>query len=628
MNVKNFRSIRDGTLNFDNLTALVGPNGSGKSSFLRALEMFHMGKLQITEYDYYNKDTTKEIAITITFNQLSEEAKTRFSSYVHDEELIVEKIIRETEDKTKFTYYGFRLQNPGFKDIRECNKASDERLEYVKIKETYGLPDCNTRALIKEALEDWENNNPKECKLSRAEEQFFGFRGVGQGYLDKFIKFVHIPAVRDASLDANEGKNSTLTELIKTTVREKLKQKTEIREFENETKRKYEEIFGQNNSNEISDMSESLTKILRDYVPDAQINLSWNPEFEFELPSAIANLIEDEYRVSVENAGHGLQRAFIITMLQYLSTIKEENIAEQSSDLPTVVLTIDEPELYQHPNRQRHLSKICLKLSEETTSTNTSKMQIVYCTHSPHFVRLDRIQQIRLLKKDKVENKDPRITKIVSVDIKTLVTELNDYRDGKFTDNNISLWLQAIMTPLMNEGFFAKVVVLVEGPSDWATILGIAEAMGIELESLGVSIIPCNGRYSLYMPAIIFRELKIPTYLIWDNDKNGSRSGKAKRSNRSLLKLLKEPEEDFPSHIKPNYACLDCNLEKVIENNLGAQDYEIMVEKYMKKYGLMDKGQAQKTPVMVSAMLRELNSKGKIPKDLIEIVKKIKMLIP
>ena len=102
----------------------------------------------------------------------------------------------------------------------------------------------------------------------------------------------------------------------------------------------------------------------------------------------LQNLIEDEYPVSVENAGHGLQRAFIITMLQYLSTIKEENIAEQSSDLPTVVLTIDEPELYQHPNRQRHLSKICLKLSEETTSTNTSKMQIVYCTTFTSFCEI------------------------------------------------------------------------------------------------------------------------------------------------------------------------------------------------------------------------------------------------
>ena len=628
MNVKNFRSIRDGILNFDNLTALVGPNGSGKSSFLRALEMFHVGKLQVTEDDYYNKDTSEEIAIAITFNQLSEEAKTRFSSYIHNEELIVERIIQGTEDKAKLTYYGSRLQNPSFKDIRKCKNATDEKKEYERIKEIHGLPDCKTRVAIKEVLEDWENKNPEKCNLSRAGEQFFGFKGVSQGYLGKFIKFVHIPAVRDASLDASEGKDSTLTELVKTTIREKLKQKTEIQEFENETKKKYKEIFGQKNSNEISDMSESLTKILRDYVPDAKINLSWNPEFELELPSAIANLIEDGYQTSVEHTGHGLQRAFIIAMLQYLSTIKEENTTEQSSNLPTVMLTIDEPELYQHPNRQRYLSKIFLKLSKGTTSANASKMQIVYCTHSPHFVGLDRIQQIRLIKKDKVENKVPKTTKIISTDIKTLVTELNYLSDGRFRDDNISLMLQAIMTPLMNEGFFAKVVVLVEGPSDRAAILGTAEAMGVELESMGVSVIPCDGKSSMYMPAVIFRELEIPTYLIWDNDKNGKGSATAKMRNRTLLKLLKESEEDFPSSIKPNYACLDCNLEKIIEDKIGAGDYENMVEKYVNKYGLQNKKQKQKSPAVVSAILEELYSKGKIPEILVEIVQKIKMLIP
>ena len=628
MNVQNFRSIRDETLNFDNLTALVGSNGSGKSSLLRVLELFHIGKLQVTEDDYYNKDTTKEIVIAITFNQLCDEAKTRFSSYTYNEELVVERIIQGTEDKTKSTYCGSRLQNPSFKNVRKCEKATEAKQEYAKIKEIYGLPDWKTHETMKEVLKNWENKNPEKCEFSRADEQFFGFKGVGQGYLGKFIKFVHIPAVRDASLDANEGKNSTLTELIKTTVREKLKQKTDVQEFENETKKKYEKVFGQNNSNEISDMSESLTKILRDYVPDAKINLSWNPEFKLELPLAIANLTEDEYQVSVENAGHGLQRAFIITMLQYLSTIKEESAAGQSLDLPTVVLTIDEPELYQHPNRQRHLSNICLRLSERTTSANTSKMQIVYCTHSPHFVGLDRIQQIRLLKKDKVENNDPKITKIVSADIKTLVTELNDLHNGKFTDNNISLLLQAIMTSLMNEGFFAKVVVLVEGPSDRAAILGTAESMGIELESLGVSVIPCTNKSGMDMPAIIFRELEIPTYLIWDNDRNGKDDAMAKKSNRLLLKLLKEPKEDFPSCIKPNYACLNCNLEKIIENKISAEDYENMIEKYKGKYNLRDKEHTQKNPVVVSAILRELHSKDKIPEDLIEIVKKIKMLIP
>ena len=625
MNVKHFRSIRDATLDFDNLTALVGPNGSGKSSFLRALEIFHMGKLHITEDDYYNRDATKNISIRITFNQLSEKAKTRFASYIHDDELVVERIIQRIETKNESAYYGLKLQNPSFKDIRECS-ATEAKVKYLKIKETYGLSNQSTHTGIKKELAGWEDKNPKECDLLRAEEQFFGYSGVSQGYLDQFIKFVHIPAVRDASLDANEGKNSTLTELVKITIREKLEQKAEVREFKNETKKKYEEIFGQNNSDEISNISESLTKILNYYVPDAKIDLSWNPEFEPELPLAIANLIEDEYSTSVENAGHGLQRAFIITMLQYLSTIKEENVAEQSLDLPTVVLTIDEPELYQHPSRQRHLSKICLKLSEETTSTNISKMQVVYCTHSPHFVGLDRIQQIKLLKKHKVENNDPKITKVVSTDIKTLVTELNNLHNEKYADSNILLLLQAIMTSLMNEGFFAKVVVLVEGDSDRAAILGTAESMGIELESLGASVIPCDGKSGMDIPAIIFREFGIPTYLIWDNDKNKKKDAKA--NNKLLLKLLNEPEEDFPSCIKTTYACLDYNLEKMIENKIGTDDYKSIIERYMKKYGLDDKKKIQKNPMVVSAILGELYSKGNIPEDLIEIVKNIKMLIP
>ena len=630
MNVKHLRSICDETLNFDNLTALVGPNGSGKSSFLRALNLFHMEKLDVTEDDFYNRDTTKEIIITITFNQLSDEAKTHFSSYIRDEELVIEMVIQEAEDKFESIYYGSRLRNPNFDDIRKSNNVSNALKEYAKIQKDYGFPDCKTRKSVNEVLDSWESVNLNKCDFLRDEGQFFGFKGVGRGYLNKFIKFVHIPAVRDASLDANEGKNSALTELVKTTIREKLKQKIEIQEFENETRKKYEQIFGQNNPHEFSSMSESLTKILHNYVPDAKISLSWDPEFKLELPSAIANLIEDEYPASVENAGHGLQRAFIITMLQYLSTIKEENITEQSLDLPTVVLTIDEPELYQHPNRQRHLSKICIKLSEETTSTNTSKMQIVYCTHSPHFIGLDRIQQIRLLKKDKAKNNYPKITKIISVDIKTLVTKLNDLHRKKFSDKNISLLLHVVMTSLMNEGFFAKVVVLVEGDSDRAAILGTAEAMGIELESLGVSVIPCDSKYSMDTPAVVFREFKIPTYLIWDNDKNGEGDAAvtAKKDNRRLLKLLNEHEEDYPSCIKPNYACLDHDLEEIIKNKIGVEDYECMIDKYRKKHNLRSKKKAQKNPVIVSALLEELYNKGEIPDTLTEIVKKIKMLIP
>ena len=57
IHIKNFRSIKNETLSFSNLTALVGANGSGKSSFLKAIEIFQNTSPKISEDDYYNKNT-------------------------------------------------------------------------------------------------------------------------------------------------------------------------------------------------------------------------------------------------------------------------------------------------------------------------------------------------------------------------------------------------------------------------------------------------------------------------------------------------------------------------------------------------------------------------------------------
>jgi predicted ATP-dependent endonuclease of OLD family len=53
------------------------------------------------------------------------------------------------------------------------------------------------------------------------------------------------------------------------------------------------------------------------------------------------------------------------------------------------------------------------------------------------------------------------------------------------------------MTPWTNEGFFANVVVLVEGEDDRAAILGMAKAMGYEFESMDIAVIPCMGKKNL-----------------------------------------------------------------------------------------------------------------------------------
>ena len=588
--VKNFRSIRDETLEFNSLTALVGANGSGKSSFLHSLQLFQAKQPRITTDDFYKKNTDEDIVFAITFSNLSDSAKKEFSEYLSNEELTVKRRFTLKDDKIESMYHGLKLQNQNFKEIRECAKAGNAKEKYNKLRKRgdYSkLPEWESKDKAMTQLCEWEKEYPEKCKRIEDDGKFFGFGKVGSGQLGKYVNFLYIPAVRDASLDANEGKDSALKELMDILIRKSLGQKEEVKSFQKEVKDGYDQLFKKNSSKEISDLSESLTETLNRYVPDVKIHLSLKTEnFELKLPSATVNLIEDDYKSTVERTGHGLQRAFIITILQYLSSINPNNGIELS-DTPTLVLIIEEPELYQHPNRQRHLSEICFKLSEMQPSRNSSQTQVVYSTHSPYFVELDRIQNIRLLQKTIIDKDDPKATKIFSTNLESLADKLNELHGRKHTSSNITSLLNVIRNPWVNEGFFSKVAVLVEGDSDRAAVLGAARCLGKDLESMGISVIPCSGKNNLDKPAIIFCMLKIPTYVIWDNDKKDKGNNDLeKKTNRILLKIHGEPEEDFPHHVKPSHACLEGTLENMLQKEIGSERYNKMLSKYTRKYNL------------------------------------------
>ncbi len=628
MNVKNFRSILDETLYFDNLTVLVGANGSGKSSFLHALEFFQ-ARHPITTDDFYNTDTNNEIVFSITFTNLSDKAKEEFSKYLQNDELTVERVFKFTDDKISDTYHGSTFQNPDFDKIRSCLMATPAKLEYeeLKRKEEYqSFPNWTNFEQIKNYLNEWEECHLERCQRSRDDGQFFGYQGVGTWRLEKYIKLLYIPAVKDASSDAIEGKNSVLTTLLDLVIRNELMKKEEIQIFQKEIKERYNKILDNENLKEISKLSQDLTATLNSYVPDAKIDLSWliQKDFQITLPSAIANLVEDGYRATVDRTGHGLQRVFIMTLLQYLSTFNKIDAGSVGvSDFSTLVLIIEEPELYQHPNRQRHISKICLDLSKCAVDGISSNIQVIYSTHSPHFVGLDRINQVRLLRKQIHTEGMPKITKISTTDISKLTTELSKFHGDKYNESNIIPLLHMIQTPWINEGFFSKCAVLVEGDSDRASILGASNVLKINLESEGISVIPCSGKPNLDKVAIIFRQLGIPIYVIWDNDRD--KPEEVKR-NRKLLRLFNEPENDYPSHVKDDHAVIEGTLETMLKDEIGEEIYELSLNNCMTEYD-MRISNATKNPTIIQTILEDLEQcNGEIPITLKQILEKIKKL--
>ena len=84
------------------------------------------------------------------------------------------------------------------------------------------MPSVNSADAVRRELDKWETQNPEQCKPLRDDGQFFGFTQVGQGYLGRYTKFIHVPAVRDALEDATEKRGSSVTEVMDLVVRSAL----------------------------------------------------------------------------------------------------------------------------------------------------------------------------------------------------------------------------------------------------------------------------------------------------------------------------------------------------------------------------------------------------------------------
>ena len=641
--VKNFRSIFSESLPCDSLTALVGRNGSGKSSFLSALELFYNQTARVTSEDFYDEDVSQDIEIVVTYSSLDAEAKGLFSPYLDNDRLVVVRVFSDPQSGRSGTYHGMRHQNPDFTGIRNTAGAIPKRHKYSEIRETVeyaSLPSVSTADAVLQALAEWETQNPEQCTPLRDDGQFFGFTQVAQGYLGRYTKFIYVPAVRDALDDTIEKKGSSVTEIMDLVVRNALAKRNDVEEFKQRTQDEYREVMNPQKITELEELADDLSTTLQSYVPDAKVLLHWSKlsDISIPMPEAEVKLMEDDYESRVERTGHGLQRAFIITMLQHLNAVRtvgsgpEDGTTEENESgtnasnvqLPSLVLAIEEPELYQHPSRQRHLAAVLLNLAKGAIPGVAENTQVIYATHSPLFVGLDRFDQIRVLRKVPRGGGRPRTTQLKKADMESVANELweaSDRRREMFTVDTLKPRLQSIMTPLMGEGFFADVVVLVEGEDDRAAILGFARSKECDFDGLGITVIPCSGKSSIDRPLLIFRQLGISVYVVWDGDYGGNDAKPG--DNRRLLRLLGEPEQDWPEFVGDSSACFRVKLENTLQDEIGSESFAQWLSEAQQAFDIAKKEHAVKNPAILEYVVDKAVSSGKTSMSLESIVENI-----
>jgi predicted ATP-dependent endonuclease of OLD family len=199
---------------------------------------------------------------------------------------------------------------------------------------------------------------------------------------------------------------------------------------------------------------------------------------------------------------------------------------------------------------------------------------------------------------------------------------------GSFSAATLRPRLANVMTPEVNEGFFADVVVLVEGPSDRAVLLACAAQEGLDFDATGISVVPVDSKSSLDRPLLIFQSLGIPCYVVFDGDRNRGEEG-APATNELVLRLLGAPPQRFPAtQVTDNFACFEDNLECQLRLELGDELYARSLDKAAADCGYHPPRTAEKNVTAMTQVLRLAREQGREATSLRDIVIRVFAMFP
>jgi hypothetical protein len=153
-----------------------------------------------------------------------------------------------------------------------------------------------------------------------------------------------------------------------------------------------------------------------------------------------------------------------------------------------------------------------------------------------------------------------------------------------------------------------------------------ADRLGISFEAAGIAVPSAEGKSCIDRPLLIFRELGIPTYPIWDCDTNQPPTEAKPRQNLLLLRASDPgPDHQEPpttTRVEERYACFAANLEATLRAELTPEVYGACLEAACEEYGC-GHADAQKNPEIMKALLARAAAVGATSPTLDTIVRRI-----
>lgn len=584
--IKNFRGIKETEFTCDSLTAILGRNGAGKSTVLHAILAFYEIAFKPINEDFFQRNTDNTITIRLTYTQLSAKEQSLFRTYIDGGQFTVSKRIA-SEGGGK--YYAASPQVKEFSDVRAAKSKSDINSKYKELKrlpEFQELPNARNADACLENMVEFEKTNPELCEMVESETQFIGPPSIGGGRLDNYTKFVFVPAVKEVKDELSGKGKSFLHQLLSLVVERKVNKRADVIELRRDFKERVSEVFSSDNLTELPTIGTDVSKLLGLYAPGAEFNLDWGEVSppEIQLPPADATLTEDGFKGEISRKGHGLQRSLIFAILEYLGKLAPEPVEDADPDEREepekqfeqgLILGIEEPELYQHPLKCKYLFNLFCRLCKENDT------QILYTTHSPHFVSLELFNQVRMVRKAPCGNGQlaASLCECNLSEVTAKAAQISETPMEKISEIAFRAKASNVIDTIIAEGFFSEAVVVVEGFGEVGCLWAVQEILDLKWLAQGIAVIPARGKNNIDRPVLVFSAFDIPTYFIFDGDsqnKNGNKKNNSIKANKRLLRLAQSKNDDEfpPTTVETCWACFSEELGRQIKAEIGDKYYQ------------------------------------------------------
>ncbi len=458
--IQGFRSIKEPLeLNLEQVNALIGANNCGKSNILSAIYRV-LGRDWVTkntffENDVYNEDYDTDIVIDFEFDE-----PFQYEQFVG---------IPVEIPKVRFFYTRYKKgENSGERRLeKQCLQLNDKPVFGFKSRPKKGeqpqmVPLTTIPQEIQEAFPvifiGTDRNLKNQLPSSR------------NSILGTLMKDINTDFENPENLIevGKEGSGKMLPRI------ERFKQAIDeaIRTLRTDEFLALEKAIKDNALKQLGFNPETETD---------KLDLYFNPLSSLEFYKSLEIYVkEHEYNINATELGAGFQNAIVLAILKAFEDRKKQG----------ALFLIEEPEMYLHPQMQRSLYKTIRQIGE----TN----QVIYITHSPHFVTIPEFNEIVIVSKNNN-----------GTHIKKSTFKTSDALRNKFRKE---------LDPERNEMFFARKLLIVEGDTEKMAFPEFAKRMGIDFDRVGSTIIEVGGKRNLIDFIELAISFEIPVGLVYDTD--------------------------------------------------------------------------------------------------------------